>query len=72
MRLSLHWRGRPLLAIDLTAQSPAEPDPSLDPPMGLSAAGGGTFDLADGMEPNTTTFGVGPRPESRRRPEWGP
>lgn len=64
MRLTLHWRGSPLVAIDLLAQSPADADPSFDPPMGLSAASGGLQERADPMEPDTTTFGFATRPES--------
>ncbi len=65
MRLTLHWRGKPLLALDLTAQSPDEQDgdKSLEPPMGLSASGGGVFDRGEPMEPDTSVFGFSSRPE---------
>ena len=66
MRLTLHWRGQPLLALDLTAQSPEDDDESLLPPMGLSGASGGTFDMAEPMQPDTSTFGIGQRPAGLR------
>lgn len=65
MRIALHWRGHPLLTLDLLAQSPAgDDDRSLEPPMGLSASGGGMFDQAEPMDPDTRVLGFGPRPES--------
>jgi hypothetical protein len=69
VRLTLHWRGKPLLALDLTAQSPDDTpaDHSLEPPMGLSASGGGVFDKAEPMQPDTAVFGFGTRPESETR-----
>ena len=70
MRLALHWRGRPLLAIDLQAMSPEDPAPvdrSLDPPMGLSGASGGDLERADqDQQPDTRVMGFGTRPESHR------
>ena len=61
MRLTLHWRGRPLLALDLTTQSPED-----DPGGPALEAAGHLQDVtrADAMQPDTTTFGFGTRPES--------
>jgi hypothetical protein len=50
MRLTLHWRGKPLVAVDLVAMSPEDaPD---GPP--LEATSGGEFERAEPCEPDTT------------------
>jgi hypothetical protein len=61
MRLTLHWRGRPLLAVDLVATSPEDDPggPTLEAAGNLQAS-----DLAEPMEPDTRVIGFGARPES--------
>ncbi len=61
MRLTLHWRGKPLIAIDLTAMSPD------DDPGGPSLEAAGQLQdstLAVPMQPETFVFGISQRPES--------
>ena len=66
MRLTLHWRGRPLIALDLVAASP-DNDTDDGPP--LQAAGHlQDSTRADPIEPDIKTFGFGaPRPESEAK-----
>lgn len=56
MRITLHWRGEPLLALDLTAQSP---DDAPLPPPGIEATAGGDFERAEPTQPDTSAFGFG-------------
>lgn len=62
VRLALHWRGRPLLAVDLTAHTP---DDETTPPPGIEASGAGQFERAEPMEaPDTSVrIGFGNRPK---------
>jgi hypothetical protein len=62
MRVTLHWRGKPLVGVDLVAMSPVD-DPG-GPPL---EASGHLQDStrADRIEPDTFAFGISQRPESR-------
>ena len=63
MRLTLHWRGKPLIAVDLVATSP-EDDPGGP---ALEAAGSlADSTLAEPIQPDTHVFGISQRPESLR------
>ena len=63
MRLTLHWRGKPLVAVDVTAQSPE--DDADDGPVLQAAPSLQDATRADPMQPDTSVFGFGQRPESR-------
>lgn len=62
MRLTLHWRGKPLVALDVAAHSP---DDEADQGPPLQAAGAlQDVTRAEPAEPDTRVVGFGPRPES--------
>ena len=63
MRLTVHWRGKPLVAVDMAAHSPEDPAPE---GTAIEAAGHlQDSSRADAAEPDTRVFGFGgPRPES--------
>jgi hypothetical protein len=59
VRLTVHWRGKPLVAVDLVAMSPEDAVPDGPP---LEATSGGEFERAGPMEPDTTVrIGFGGR-----------
>lgn len=64
MRLTLHWRGKPLFAVDLAAHSPDDDVPDDDGPT-LQATSGGDFERAEPMEALDTTVRIGPRKATR-------
>lgn len=63
MRFTLHWRGKPLVAVDLAAQSPDD-QPDAGPPL-QAASSLQDVTRAEPMQPDTSVFGFGTRPESR-------
>jgi hypothetical protein len=64
MRLTLHFRGKPLLAVDLAAHSPDDEQPDEGPAL-QAAPALQDAERAEPMEPDTRAIGFGIRPESR-------
>jgi hypothetical protein len=70
MRLTFHWRGKPLVAVDLAAHSPED---AIDGGPVLQAAPAlQDSTRADSMQPDTFVFGISQRPESRLTPTTPP
>lgn len=63
MRLTFHWRGKPLVAVDLVAASP-ESEPYDQGPVLQASASLQDVTRADPTQPDTSVFGFGTRPES--------
>ena len=63
MRINVYWRGRDVIDVEFHLWRRREDEPQRLPT--LQAVGYlADSDRAEPMQPDTTTFGFGPRPES--------